>query len=32
MGNKKNFWIDLASCPSIDPEMLDVIQGHMSSL
>jgi SRSO17 transposase len=32
MGNKKNFWIDLASCPPIDPEMLDAIQGHMSSL
>jgi SRSO17 transposase len=32
MGTKKNFWIDLASCPPIDPEMLDVIQGHMSSL
>ena len=24
--------IDLASCLPIDPEMLDVIQGHMSSL
>jgi SRSO17 transposase len=32
MGNKKNFWIDLASCPPIDPEMLDAIQGYMSSL
>jgi len=32
MGNKKNFWIDLASCPPIDPEMLDAVQGHMSSL
>jgi SRSO17 transposase len=25
MGNKKNFWIDLASCPPIDPEMLDAV-------
>jgi len=32
MGNKKNFWIDLASCPPIDPEMLDAIHGHMSDL
>ena len=32
MGNKKNFWIDLTSCPPIDPEMLDAVQGHMSGL
>ena len=32
MGNKKNFWIDLASCPPIDPEMLAAIPGHMSDL
>ena len=32
MGNKKNFWIDLASCPPLDPEMLAAIQGHMSGL
>ena len=32
MGNKKNFWIDLASCPPIDPEMLDAIHGHVSDL
>jgi SRSO17 transposase len=32
MGNKKNFWIDLASCPPMDPEMLDAIHGHMSHL
>lgn len=32
MGNKKNFWVDLASCPPIDPEMLAAIQGHMSDL
>ena len=29
MSNKKNFWIDLASCPPIDPAMLDVIHGHL---
>jgi len=29
IGNKKNFWIDLASCPPIDPAMLDVIHGHL---
>jgi len=32
IGTKKNFWIDLASCPPIDPEMLDAIQRRMSSL
>jgi len=32
MGNKKNFWIDLASCPPIDPEMLDAVYGRMSRL
>jgi SRSO17 transposase len=32
MGTKKNFWIDLASCPPIDPEMLDAIQRDMSGL
>jgi SRSO17 transposase len=32
IGNKKNFWIDLASCPPIDPEMLDAIQRHMPDL
>ena len=32
IGNKKNFWIDLASCPPLDPEMLAAIQGHMSDL
>jgi SRSO17 transposase len=31
-GTKKNFWIDLASCPPIDPEMLDVVRGHMPRL
>jgi len=32
MGNKKNFWIDPASCPPVDPEMLDAIQRRMSDL
>jgi len=32
LGTKKNFWIDLASCPPIDPEMLDVVHGHMPRL
>ena len=32
IGTKKNFWIDLASCPPIDPEMLDAIQRRMSDL
>ena len=32
MGTKKNFWIDVASCPPIDPEMLDVVQRRMSGL
>jgi SRSO17 transposase len=30
--NKKNFWIDLASCPPIDPEMVDAIYRDMSHL
>jgi SRSO17 transposase len=32
MGNKKNFWIDVASCPPMDPELLDAIHGGMSHL
>jgi SRSO17 transposase len=32
MGTKKNFWIDLASCPPMDPAMLDVVQRHLSHL
>jgi SRSO17 transposase len=32
MGNKKNFWIDVASCPPMDTELLDAIHGHMSHL
>jgi len=31
-GHKKNFWIDLASCPPIDPEMLDAVQRYMPDL
>ena len=29
MGHKKNFWIDLASCPPVDPAILNVIQRHL---
>ena len=29
IGKKKNFWIDLASCPPIDPAMLAVVPGHL---
>jgi SRSO17 transposase len=32
MGIKKNFWIDVASCPPMDPELVDAIHGHMSHL
>ena len=32
MGKKKNFWIDVASCPPIDPTMADVVHGHLSNL
>ena len=32
MGNKKNFWIDIASCPPMDPKLPDVIHGRMSGL
>ncbi len=32
IGNKKNFWIDPASCPPIDPEMLNAIQRRMPYL
>ena len=32
MGTKKNFWIDVASCPPMDPELPDAIHGHMSHL
>jgi SRSO17 transposase len=29
IGNKKNFWIDLASCPPVDPAMLAVVPGRL---
>jgi SRSO17 transposase len=32
MGDKKNFWIDVASCPPVDPEMPDVVHGHLPHL
>lgn len=32
MAAKKNFWIDVASCPPVDPEMLDAIHGHLPHL
>ncbi len=32
MGTKKNFWIDLASCPPMDPALLDAIHRDMSDL
>ena len=32
LGDKKNFWIDVASCPPIDPETIVDIYRHMSNL
>jgi SRSO17 transposase len=32
IGKKKNFWIDVASCPPVDPEMLDFVHGHLPHL
>jgi SRSO17 transposase len=32
MSDKKNFWIDIASCPPVDPEMPDVVHGHLPRL
>jgi len=32
LGDKKNFWIDLASCPPVDPEIFTDIYRDMSSL
>ena len=32
MANKKNFWIDVASCPPMDPEMVADVYRHMSDL
>jgi SRSO17 transposase len=32
MGHKKNFWIDVASCPPIDPKMLAAMERYMPGL
>ncbi len=32
MGQKKNFWIDVASCPPMDPAMVDVVQRYLPDL
>jgi len=32
MGTKKNFWIDVASCPPVDTEMLDVVHRRLPGL
>jgi SRSO17 transposase len=32
MSHKKNFWIDLASCPPLDPEIPDAVYRHLSDL
>jgi SRSO17 transposase len=32
MGTKKNFWIDVASCPPLDTEMLDVVHRRLPGL
>jgi SRSO17 transposase len=32
MGDKKNFWIDTASCPPVDPETITDIYGSLSHL
>jgi len=32
MGNKKNFWIDVASCPPLDPEISISVHGNMPNL
>jgi SRSO17 transposase len=32
MGNKKNFWIDVACCPPLDPKILVDIYRHMPNL
>jgi SRSO17 transposase len=32
MGNKKNFWVDVASCPPTDPALLDVVHRHLPNL
>ena len=32
LGDKKNFWIDVTSCPPIDPEAIVDVYRHMSNL
>lgn len=32
LGDKKNFWIDVASCPPMDPKTVADVYGHMSDL
>jgi len=32
ISSKKNFWIDVASCPPMDPEMLAVVHRHLPRL
>jgi SRSO17 transposase len=32
MGNKKNFWIDVASCPPTDPTMVAFVHRHLPNL
>jgi len=32
LGNKKNFWIDVTSCPPIDPKSIAAVYWHMSNL
>jgi len=31
-GNKKNFWIDLANCPPVDPKSIAAVYGHLPYL
>jgi SRSO17 transposase len=32
LGDKKNFWIDLASCPPMDPKISAHVYRYMSNL
>jgi SRSO17 transposase len=32
LGHKKNFWIDLASCPPMDPETITAVHEHLPNL
>ena len=32
LGNKKNFWIDVASCPPMDPKTLVAVYWHLPNL